>query len=235
MLVDQRILEPELMDDPALARSEHDAALRGLKRINRFSGSSRFLWSAIEAQIQAIDASTIRILDVASGGGDTVIALSKKAAKHHRDFQIDGCDISPQAVAHASEFAKTSSPLQNNFFIRDVLERGLPDGYHVIMCSLFLHHLSDSEAVQLIKTMAERCEHCLLIDDLRRTDFGLVLAWAGVRLLSRSPIVHFDGPQSVKAAFSDQETLRLAERAGLSGVNLRRHWPQRFLLSWCKR
>jgi len=54
----------------------------------------------------------------------------------------------------------------------------------------------------------------------------------GCRLLSRSPIVHFDGPVSVQGAFRMDEALDLAARAGLDGATIRRSWPERFLLSW---
>jgi hypothetical protein len=51
-------------------------------------------------------------------------------------------------------------------------------------------------------------------------------------LLSRSPIVHFDGPVSVQGAFQMQEVQTLAVRAGLLEATLRRSWPERYLLSW---
>jgi hypothetical protein len=54
-------------------------------------------------------------------------------------------------------------------------------------------------------------------------------------LLSRSPIVHFDGPVSVQGAFGLQEVQTLAARAGLLGATLRRSWPERYLLSWRRR
>jgi hypothetical protein len=41
-----------------------------------------------------------------------------------------------------------------------------------------------------------------------------------------------DGPISVAAAFSGAEAQTLAERAGLHGAVVTRHWPERFLLSW---
>jgi len=69
---------------------------------------------------------------------------------------------------------------------------------------------------------------------LVRTRFGYALAWAGGRLLTRSPIVHTDGPLSVRAAFTLDEFGTLAERAGLRGATFRRHWPQRFLFAWRK-
>jgi 2-polyprenyl-3-methyl-5-hydroxy-6-metoxy-1,4-benzoquinol methylase len=234
MILEQRNLVPELMDDPQLANDQHDAALIGLRRINRVSGSSSVLWSALEQQARRHTVGTLRVLDVASGGGDTVVALSQKAHHSGVQIEIDGCDISPHAVSYASHFAAEHSPISNHFFCRDVLSNGLPDGYHVIMCSLFLHHLTEPDAIMLLSSMASACGTAVLVDDLRRTRLGYALAWTGCRLLTRSNVVHVDGPRSVQAAFGDEEVNHLATRAGLTGYELQRHWPQRFLLSWSK-
>jgi len=72
----------------------------------------------------------------------------------------------------------------------------------------------------------------VIVDDLIRSRLGYALAWAGTRLLSRSWVVHTDGPLSVRAAFTPEELLRLAERASLSGAALQRFWPERQRLIW---
>src|SRR5437762_3169037 len=70
--------------------------------------------------------------------------------------------------------------------------------------------------------------------DLRRGLGGLVLAHVACRLLTRSDVVHVDGPRSVEAAFTIAEARALAERAGLTGAVVGRRWPFRFLLTWEK-
>ena len=61
---------------------------------------------------------------------------------------------------------------------------------------------------------------------------GYLLALIGTRVLSRSPIVHVDGPRSVRAAFTVFEALQLAEHAGLHGATIGWRWPFRFLMEW---
>jgi hypothetical protein len=61
---------------------------------------------------------------------------------------------------------------------------------------------------------------------------GWLAAWAGTRLLTRSPVVHFDGPQSVRAAWTESELRQLARDAGLAEDQtcLERAWPFRMTL-----
>jgi hypothetical protein len=51
-------------------------------------------------------------------------------------------------------------------------------------------------------------------------------------LLTTSEVVHTDGPLSVEGAFTPEEVLDLAHRAGLRGASVVRRWPFRYLLTW---
>ena len=102
----------------------------------------------------------------------------------------------------------------------------------MIVNSLFLHHLDELQVVTVLRNMADSVNHMIVVDDLIRSRWGYVMAKVGCHLLSRSPIVHFDGPVSVKAAFSLAEISDLASQAGLSGVQIQKHWPERFILTW---
>ena len=118
------------------------------------------------------------------------------------------------------------------FFRMDALSDPIPEGYDVLTCSLFLHHLDEDEAVLLLGRMAAAANRLILVDDLARSRSGSWLAWLVCRALSRSRVVQYDGPASAAAAFTPAEALALASQAGLEGATIRRHWPSRFLLSW---
>jgi hypothetical protein len=118
------------------------------------------------------------------------------------------------------------------FFVLDVLGEAIPPGYDVIVSSLFLHHLADDEAVALLRRMGEAAERMVLINDLRRSRLGYLLAWVGTRVLSRSAVARVDGPLSVQAAYTVAEMKALAERAGLTGAQVMKRWPYRLLLRW---
>lgn len=218
------------MDDPQLARDAHVRALRGLSRIYLASRSGDALWGRIQYEAQFVTG-PLRVLDVATGGGDLPLDLARRARRAGLFVEAAGCDISPRAIAFARVRARRVRS-DARFFTLDALAQPLPAGYHVITSGLFLHHLSEPRAVALLRKMAGAAERVVLVDDLRRSRRGLWLARLATRVLSRSPIVHADGPQSVRAAFTGPELRRLVEQAGLAGAEIETHWPQRQLLTW---
>ena len=224
---------PELMDQPGLDAFDHSRALRALGRINRLSRSASILWPAIAALSASQAGHTVRVLDLATGGGDVPIDLAIRAARSGLDIRIEGCDISEVAVDFAARAARKAG-VAVRFTRLDCLDDPLPEHFEIVTCSLFLHHLAEDEAGRLLGRMAATARSMILVNDLLRSRFGYWLASAGCRLLSRSPIVHHDGPASVRAAFTVAEARELAERAGLDGVRVEPRWPGRFLLSWSR-
>jgi SAM-dependent methyltransferase len=224
---------PELMDQPGLDPIEHAHALQGLERINRLSRTGAVLWPAIARLAHRRLDEPVRVLDVACGGGAIALSLARRAVRSGLPVRVEGCDLSPRAVGFAGERA-VAEGVAVRFFEWDALTGPLPDGYDVVMSTLFLHHLDEAQAVDLLGRMRTAAGRQVLVDDLLRSRLGLALAWIGCRILSGSKVVHHDGPASVSAAFTTAEVAALAGRAGLEGARITRHWPQRFLLSWSR-
>jgi SAM-dependent methyltransferase len=229
----RRQRRPELMDQPGLDARQHRQALRGLERINWWSATTRVLWRPLRALARQAGPQSLRVLDLATGAGDIPLRLWEKAQRAGHPCTVNGCDRSPEAVAYARERA-AARQAEVGFFPHDVLNGALPDAYDVLTCSLFLHHLDEDQAVDLLQRMGRAAGRLLLVSDLVRSPGGWALAYAGGRLLTTSAVVHTDGPRSVEGAFRVDEVAALAARAGLTGFTLRRHWPCRFLLSWSR-
>jgi 2-polyprenyl-3-methyl-5-hydroxy-6-metoxy-1,4-benzoquinol methylase len=227
----QRRLQPEVMDKPDLDESRHLEALRGLERINRWSGSARILWPPIADLARRTPDKPLRILDIATGAGDVPISLWHKAQRAGLPIEVAGCDVRTRAVLFAQERAREQRA-DVRFFELDVLAGPLPNDYDVLTSSLFLHHLTEEEAAHFLRRAGSAARRMVLINDLVRGMPGFLLAYVGTRLLSRSPIVHVDGPRSVANAFTMDEALALARRAELHAATVARRWPCRFLLSW---
>jgi 2-polyprenyl-3-methyl-5-hydroxy-6-metoxy-1,4-benzoquinol methylase len=227
--------QPELMDQPGLDAGLHAHALHSLSRINRLSRTSAIIWGPIrQLVLEASLRRPLRILDVACGGGDVALEIARRAACAGIAVHVDGCDISPVAVNYARDAALRRQALNVGFFQHDAVRNPLPAGYDVVTCSLFLHHLDDHGAGQMLRSMAAAASRMVVASDLRRSRWGYAMAWVACRALTRSPIVHVDAPLSVAAAFTLGEARKLAAESGLLGARISRHWPQRFLLVWRK-
>jgi SAM-dependent methyltransferase len=217
---------PELMDDPQIDPIEHRRALAALVRVNRWSGSVGVLWPAIRKLASELKR-TIRVLDVATGSGDVPAGLLAKAKRAGIALEVAGCDISQTAITTAA----ANCP-EGQFFIHDAIGEPLPTGLDAVTSSLFLHHLSSDNAVTLLSRMKAAAARLVLVNDLSRSRFNFLSVWSACHLLTRSRIVRFDGPASVRSAFTPSEALALAERAGLHGATVRSKFPCRFLMSW---
>ena len=228
-----RSKQPEIMDQPDLPIHQHQHALRGLARINWISGSDRLLWPAIQRLALEKSGRPLRVLDIATGGGDVPIRLFHRAKRAGLPIEFAAADISLTAIEHARQQAKQHGA-RVEFFALDALHAPLPTDYDVITSSLFLHHLEAGEATDLLRRMGQATRSMVLINDLIRSQPGYWLAWLGTRVLSRSAVVHVDGPRSVEGAFSMPEALRMAEAAGLHGARVEWRWPFRFLLQWSR-
>ncbi|MEM1107238.1 MAG: methyltransferase domain-containing protein [Planctomycetota bacterium] len=233
----KRRLEPEVMDDPAIDPALHEAALRGLGRINRFSKSPQMLWPTIERayrcwQEQANAGDKFRVLDIACGGGDNLVGLARQAERHRLDMEFIGVDMSDTALGFARR-AAADAKVQIDFQQRNVFDQPLPDDIDLVTNSLFMHHLTEEQAVAVFRKMADAA-HTVLVNDLRRSPLAYAFTVLGTRIITRSPVVHVDGPLSVRAAWTPEELRILAERAGLSNPSIENKFPWRMLLTWSR-
>ncbi len=235
------------MDDPALDELRHVQALEGLSRINRLSRSAALIWPELK-KLAGTSSRPIRVLDLATGGGDIPLALWRKAQRAGIAMQFAGCDKSATAIRFAQSKAEAAGA-NIDFFPLDIFaNKGselfsaaenssdpffeLPRDYDAIICSLFLHHLGLADAVQLLARMKDAARQLIVINDLERSTPALLLALAATRLFTRSEIVRVDGPLSVRAGFTIPEARALAVAAGCGECTIRRRWPFRFVLSW---
>ncbi len=231
--VSLRRRRPELMDDPSLDAARHALALRGLARINLWSGTARAVWSAIEATGLASRGARLRVLDLASGGGDVPIALWKRARRAGVEVEVVGSDVSPVAVEFARKQAERAGA-DVEFRVVDVRAGALPTGFDVVTNSLFMHHLDEDDVVAFLGRAAAIARRAVIVEDLVRCRAGHWLARVGPHLLSRSDVVHDDARRSVEGAYTVDEARALGGRAGLAAANVVARFPWRWQLRWTR-
>ncbi len=220
------------MDDAEVDLQQHWEALSALKRIHRCSNRDFFLWRELQQLAPPHGDPPLRVLDIATGGGDLPITLWHRAKQSNQAMYFDGCDRSEQALAYARRDAEESHA-HVRFFPYDVFQGPLPAGYDVLLCSLFFHHMSEDEVMDFLRRAHQAAGKALLVYDLDRTYLSYWAVWLGTRLLARgSRMAKYDGLVSVQAAFTVAEVQKLARNAGMAGVVIRRVFPAGYLLSW---
>ena len=225
----KRRLLQELMDSDGLDLDRHLQALRALSRVSLLSLTARRTWREVLTTIEN-NSRPFRILDVACGGGDVVVALKQKAEREGVSLEVHGCDKSAVALDYARDLARARG-VEAHFFRGDVEESPLPIGFDLVCSSLFLHHLEDEAVVRLLSQMAFS-GRAILVQDLIRSKTGYALAYGTLRAVSRSQVARVDGVRSVQSSFRIDEVAELAKQAHLAGASIQRCWPQRFALSW---
>ena len=234
-----RVLVPERMDDPSIDPVEHRRALNGLRRVNKLCQTGKYMAKEILTIAKKNNRNSLTVLDLGCGSGDVATDVGRRLASEIQ-CKVYGWDISKTAVDFAIQAWSTSldrlpssrrSSVDMHFQQVDVFQ---PTDlkFDVVYCCLFLHHFTERQAVQVLERMKGVASLSVLVDDLVRSRLGYTLAQIGCQLLSRSPVVHFDGPQSVRAAFTETEACEMAAQAGLKPCTTRRHWPERYLLRW---
>jgi len=215
------------MDDPALPPREHDRALAGLARLNVISRAHAPVAAAI---LRSRLTHAPHILDIATGSGDVALAIARSLQRAGLEPRLTLSDLSPHALDRAAERFRRAK-IDATTVQLDATTDDLPPADAVI-CTLFLHHLTEPDARSLIANAANAVTRVLAISDLRRSSLGSRLARTVPRLATRSPVVHTDAAKSADAAFTRDELAALAAEAGLENFTISRAFPSRMLLMW---
>jgi 2-polyprenyl-3-methyl-5-hydroxy-6-metoxy-1,4-benzoquinol methylase len=221
------------MDAPDLPAARMIETLKGLRLVNAVTQSSRLMWPDLVAAAARQRGKRLRVLDVACGGGDVLMTLSRWATKASLDIEFSGCDASPEAISYARETA-ASAGCPISFFELKVGRDPLPEGYDMIMSTLFLHHLDEEDAIAFLREAAAKARNRLVVQDLLRSRLSYWFARAGTRLLLLNDICRLDGRTSVEGAFTRDEARSLAKAAGLKDAEIVPRFPFRYLIRWVR-
>jgi len=201
--------ELEMMDRPQPVSSELEKNLRNIRQLNRFFGSHRLVLHFLRRWIKPGD--HVRIVDLATGSGDIPRLIVDLARKIGATVEIDALDRQSATLEIARKLSGNYPEI--SYIDANILEWQPAERYDIVLCSLALHHFSDSNAVRLLRRCGDLSRKFVLVSDLRR---GL-LATIGVYLLTarifREPMRRYDGRVSAARAFSFGELDDLAGRA----------------------
>ena len=219
---------PELMDRPQPVNEDLRGALRDLAWLNRHLGANRVVWSRVRHLFHR--GSPLRGLDLATGGADIPRFLADAARKGGCPLEIDAVDFHPATLELARGFS-TDYP-EITFHQGDARNWSGERPYNLILCTLALHHFSETDAIAVLRNLAILAagQAQIVLLDLERSRLNAFLIWLLTGTLIRTPMTVQDARTSIRAAFTAAELTRLATAAGWRNFTVRRIFPARLIL-----
>lgn len=207
----------ELMDDPDVDPALLCQTLDDLARVNTVLGG-------YSPSIQGVarlskGATSVSVLDVGTGGGDTPRRLIQWADSRNIDLSVRGIDLSPVAA----EFARMQCSDFPRIHIEqcDLFSMSGSQRFDIVHAALMLHHLDDTRAIQGLQKMYELSRLGVVINDLHRHPLAYLGSRVILPVLSKNHLIRHDGSLSILRAFTRRELSTLTDEAGLPRPQIR--------------
>ncbi len=214
----QRSKQKELLDGK-VEREDLVQNLKELHEINKLLGGYNISLSALKT----IDTQNKVLVDIGSGGGDTLEEIRKWSVSQKQTMTLIGIDLKADCV----EYSKSHLNKSLTFIEDDYRNIGAHlSNVDIIHACLFTHHLTNDEITELIE-LAKNKNSVLIINDLNRNS----IAYYGIKLLTRvfskSHLVKHDAPLSVLRGFTKKEWKNLIQSAGATNYSIKWKWAFR--------
>ena len=229
MLTPKRIYEEEKLD--AGEGTDRDVAdsLSDLRRINRFLGGRRVIMRALSSCLDAANLKDISLLDVGTGSADIPMEVAADCRRHRLECYIAAVDLSERNLRVSRSRLNVSEEI--HLVQADSLRLPFVSGsFDFVTASLFLHHFRDEDVVRLLADFGRIAKRAVIINDLIRNLVPYYFTRMAGPILGWSFLTRNDAPVSVLRGFTTDEMKKLATRAGLTNVRVRRRFPYRLSL-----
>ena len=170
---------------------------------------------------------TINICEIGCGGGDNLRVLKKWCRSKNISATFTGIDIN----AHCIAFAKSRALNEGVHFICSNYKTAvLPEKPDIIFSSLFCHHFTDEEMIEILQWCNTNSAIGFFINDLHRNSIAYyTIKWL-TRFFSKSYLVKNDAPLSVLRGFSKLEMKTVLKSAGITSYTIKWKWAFRWLV-----
>lgn len=228
MTFKKRSYEEELMDDLESSGEIIQQTLSELETINRLLGGNQVTTNGLNL-LSPTSTEPLVIADLGCGGGDMLKLVAKWAYKKNIDVKLIGFDANPHIIDYAKDNCKEFENI--SFEVADIFAEPFKEKrFDIILCTLFTHHFKEEDLVNIFRQFKKQTKKGVVINDLHRHWLAYYSIKLLTQLFSKSEMVKYDGPLSVKRAFIKKELQQIVESAGLEVKHLSWQWAFRWQL-----
>lgn len=204
--------QSEIMDDLELQGESMKLLLTDLKVVNKWLGGNAITLDGMEQLLGDFSKNKpLTILDVGCGDGEMLRQCARWGAKHQIKLKVIGIDANPHILKEAMT---RSQHLENSSFkVMDVFSENeeLPK-FDIAMCTLFAHHFSEAEIIELLKKLSLKAKVGVVINDLHRSRWAFWLFRIFGFVFLRTKIAKHDGLVSVARGFKKKELKQISKK-----------------------
>lgn len=225
--LEQRWQQKELLDRDDIPFEDIKKNMQELNTVNTLLGGHSITINGFKQLLPAA-AKAIHVCEAGCGGGDNLFAIDRYCSSRKIDARFTGIDLKPECIA----FAKERSKLTNTHWITSdyklvIFPDGKPD---IIFSSLFCHHFTDAQLVEMMQWMRHNSRLGFFINDLQRHPVAYyAIKWI-TSLCSSSYLVKNDAPLSVARSFKKRDWQMILQAAGITNYTIQWKWAFRYLL-----
>jgi ubiquinone/menaquinone biosynthesis C-methylase UbiE len=216
--------KPELLDQPDIPAADISRNLYELQLINRWLGGHAITRKGF--RLLAAGLSKISLCELGCGGGDNLLTIQKTAGEKII-LNCTGIDRNPDCIRVARSACWNKGP---QFILSDYRAVVFEEKPDIVFSSLFCHHFTEEQLVDMFRWMKSQTRTGFFINDLHRHP----LAYYAIRMLttlfSRSYLVKNDAPLSVLRGFKKNDLVAILDKAGIREYSIRWQWAFRWLI-----
>lgn len=221
-----RSLKKEILDQNNIPFGDIVLNMKELEFINAHLGGHSITLNGFKKLLGSRKA--VSVCEIGCGGGDNLKAIYLFCKKNNINVSFVGIDINKDCIA----FAKENSVIGHvNFIVSDYRKINFanekPD---IIFSSLFCHHFSENELVEMLYWMKNNSGIGFFINDLHRHPVAYHFIKIATRIFSKSYLVKNDAPLSVLRGFKKKEWESIFEKAGIRNYSIKWKWAFRFFV-----
>ncbi len=221
-----RSLKKEILDQKNIPFEDIAVNMKELEFINAHLGGHSITIAGFKKLLE--NKKEISVCEIGCGGGDNLKAIDNFCKRKSIISSFTGIDINKECIA----FAKENLQIENvNFIVSDYKEINFanekPD---IIFSSLFCHHFTENELIEMLDWMKKNSTIGFFINDLHRHPIAYYFIKIGTRIFSKSYLVKNDAPLSVLRGFKKNEWKHIFEKTGIKNYSIKWKWAFRYLI-----